>query len=147
MSLHCYSQGSFDKSQLWSVSEIPLKKFAIGVYPEYNTKLANSKPQEVANVLSFFHRGALFLQSVRRLTKGQVVNLHTSAAQASAISFPANMINHSCSGKDCSLSFPLDKAADNPITCPLEDCGIQTNIWKRFAHHSLARKLISVVKR
>lgn len=127
-----YSQGSIDKSQLWDLPKIPLKNFAIGAYPEFSAKLAASKPTETSNVLSFYHRGTLFLQSVRKMGRGCSVNVHTNAAEASAVSFPVNMVNHKCSGKECSLSFPLDKTADQPITCPLDTCGIQTNIWKRL---------------
>ena len=67
LSLYNYSQGSIDKSQLWDLPKIPLKNFAIGAYPEFSAKLAASKPTETSNVLSFYHRGTLFLQSVRKV--------------------------------------------------------------------------------
>lgn len=127
-----YSQGSVDKSQLWSISKIPVKDFAIGVFPEYSLKLKNAKFSETANALSFFHRGALFMQAIRKVEKGNEINVRISAAGASSVAFPANMINYKCSAPGCTLSFPLDKSQVQPIKCPLEDCNVETNIWKKL---------------
>ena len=125
-----YSQGSVNKSDLWTLSKMPVKEFAIGVFPEFSTKLKNSKNCDIANVLSFFHRGTIFLQSIRTVPAGQEINVRLNAAEASAVAFPANMITHKCSG--CPLSFPLHKTHEQPIKCPLEECGVETNIWKRL---------------
>merc|ERR1712061_401333 len=43
-----------------------------------------------------------------------------------------NMISFKCAGKDCTLSFPLpEKTSENLIVCPLDECGVETNIWSR----------------
>ena len=44
----------------------------------------------------------------------------------------SNMVSYKCAGNNCSLSFPLpEKTSENVITCPLEECGTETNIWSR----------------
>lgn len=158
-----YSQGSVDKSQLWEMPCLPVKEFALAVYSDFyasrhlqkeKEQLSNIavkvKADERSDVILGYHKGKLFLQSLRELKSGHVVNLQNVVGAGSAIkatnnaNIPAqlaNMVTYKCSGKTCSLSFPLpEKTGENVIVCPLDECGTETNIWSR-------RKLIVELRR
>jgi len=147
-----YSQGSIDKSKLWEMPFIPVKEFALAVYSDFSAARHLQKEKETlsnidvkmrvdqrADVILGYHKGALFLQTLRDMKSGCVANLQNvvgagSSLQANTISkVPiqiANMITYKCSGSNCSLSFPLpEKTGENVIVCPLEECGSETNIW------------------
>ena len=143
-----YSQGTVDKSQLWEMPTIPVKEFALGVFPDFVTSryLQNTKSEstknvdERADVILGYHKGRLFLQSLRDLKVGNKVNLQNVVGAGSSLAamgqtIPlqmANMISFKCAGKDCTLSFPLpEKTSENVIVCPLDECGTETNIWGR----------------
>ena len=149
-----YSQGSVDKSQLWDMPCLPVKEFALAVYSDFfasrhlqkeKEQLSNiavkTKADERTDVILGYHMGRLFLQSLRDLKSGHVVNLQNVVGAGSALSATsnvnipvqlANMITYNCSGNSCSLSFPLpEKTGENVIVCPLDECGAETNIWSR----------------
>ena len=141
-----YSQGSVDKSSLWDIPYIPVKEFALAVYPDFSgarylqkaKKASGIVTEEKSDVLLGYHKGTLFLQSLRNLKSGVGVNLQnivgvgSSLQELSKLNIPGNMITYRCDGKNCSLSFPLpEKTGQNVITCPLEECGTETNIWNR----------------
>ena len=143
-----YSQGTVDKSQLWEMPTIPVKEFALGVFPDFVTSryLQNTKSESTKNVdgradvILGYHKGRMFLQSLRDLKVGNKVNLQNvvgagSSLEAMGQTMPlqmANMISFKCAGKDCTLSFPLpEKTSENVIVCPLDECGTETNIWGR----------------
>ena len=147
-----YSQGSVDKSMLWEMSRIPVKEFALGVYSDFavarhiqQTEIQkgslNSMENEKADVILGYHKGTLFLQSIRDLSTGHHVNLQNVVGAGGALTVSgksnlppqlANMVTYKCDGKDCTLSFPLpEKTSENVITCPLEECGKETNIWAK----------------
>ena len=141
-----YSEGSVDKSSLWDMPYIPVKEFALAAYPDFSgsryiqkTKKASKNiTEEKSDVLLGYHKGILFLQSLRNLKSGYGVNLQnivgagSSLQELGKVKIPLNMITYKCEGKTCSLSFPLpEKTGQNVITCPLEECGTETNIWNR----------------
>ena len=78
-----YSQGSVDKSSLWDIPYIPVKEFALAVYPDFSgarylqkTKKASGiVTEEKSDVLLGYHKGTLFLQSLRNLKSGVGLNL------------------------------------------------------------------------
>ena len=38
-----------------------------------------------------------------------------------------------CANELCSVSFPLkENTKEKIISCPLDDCGLKTNIWERL---------------
>ena len=44
-----------------------------------------------------------------------------------------NTIIFKCSNTNCGISFPLnEKTNEKIIKCPLDTCGIETNIWKKL---------------
>jgi len=43
------------------------------------------------------------------------------------------MITFRCANEICTCSFPLkENTKEKIISCPLDDCGIKTNIWERL---------------
>ena len=140
-----YSEGSVDKSNLWEMSRIPIKEFALAVYPDFATSRCIQKTKELniadekSDVMLGYHKGALFLQSLQNFKSGHLMNLqnivgagcafHTARKAAIPIQL-ANMTSYKCVGTNCSLSFPLpEKTSENIIVCPLDECGAETNIW------------------
>merc|ERR1712228_476622 len=44
-----------------------------------------------------------------------------------------DMITFRCANELCTVSFPLkENTKEKIISCPLDDCGIKTNIWERL---------------
>ena len=144
-----YSQGSIDKSKLWEIPRIPVKEFALAVYSDFavarNTQTRNKDSamtaDKRADVILGYHKGTLFLQSLRDLKSGHTVNLQnlmgagTDLLASGRSAIPpqlANMISYKCDGNNCTISFPLpEKTSENLIVCPLDECGAETNIWSR----------------
>jgi len=125
---------------------MPVKEFALAVYPDFSgarylqktKKESATIAEEKSDLLLGYHKGTLFLQSLRNLKAGSGVNLQnivgvgSSLKELSKLNIPGNMITYKCDGKNCTLSFPLpEKTGQNVITCPLEECGTETNIWNR----------------
>ena len=73
----------------------------------------------------------MFVQATRVVKEGQPVDLHWDFESKEEI-LNDDMMNFKCSGKTCTLSFPLKESTkEQIIKCPLEDCGKETNIWKK----------------
>jgi len=104
-----------------------------GIYPDlYEVESAGTGPEK--HVISWFLDKKMLISSFRRLEKGQSVCLveqpPTGAPQKEAAN---DMITFRCANELCTCSFPLkENTKEKVISCPLDDCGIKTNIWDRL---------------
>jgi len=104
-----------------------------GIYPDlYEIESAGSGPEK--HVISWFIDKKMLISSFRRLEKGQAVCLVENAPTGAQQKPAANdMITFRCANELCTCSFPLkENTKEKIITCPLDDCGIKTNIWERL---------------
>jgi hypothetical protein len=76
----------------------------------------------------------LLISSFRRLEKGQSVCIVEQPPVGGPQKTAANdMITFRCANELCTCSFPLkENTKEKIISCPLDDCGIKTNIWERL---------------
>ena len=76
----------------------------------------------------------MVFSSFRKLDKGQDVCLFEQPASSTPQKATANdMITFRCANEICTCSFPLkENTKEKIISCPLDDCGIKTNIWERL---------------
>merc|ERR1712110_233342 len=74
------------------------------------------------------------MTSFRRLEAGQPVCLVEQKPEGAPREAPANdMITFRCANEICPNYFPLkENTKEKIISCPLDDCGIKTNIWERL---------------
>merc|ERR1712179_715471 len=84
----------------------------------------------------------MIVTSTRRVEPGQPVCIVEATNTDPKPKTQANdMITFRCANELCSVSFPLkENTKEKIISCPLDDCGIKTNIWERL-------KLIQKLKR
>jgi len=104
-----------------------------GIYPDlYEIESAGSGPEK--HVINWFIDKKMLISSFRRLEKGQAVCLVENAPTGAQEKQAANdMITFRCANELCTCSFPLkENTKEKIITCPLDDCGIKTNIWERL---------------
>ena len=116
------------------MKEFPTKDFGLAIYPKLaKMKLMSSSSNNGSDVVVLFQGNRLLMQSVRKLKNGQSLDIQFGGETATTTILNSDMINFKCSGKDCSLSFPLkDKTNEKVVKCPLEECATETNIWKRL---------------
>jgi len=104
-----------------------------GIYPDiYEIESAGSGLEK--HVINWFVDKRLVISSFRRLEKGQEVCLVEQPPTGGPQKAAANdMITFRCANELCSCSFPLkENTKEKIISCPLDDCGIKTNIWERL---------------
>lgn len=123
------------EAELWKVQKFPTKDFALGIYPGFSQmkNISQSKANQGIgpDVVAFFQDNKMFVQAIRKVKSGATVDLHWEN-EAKIDSQLKDIINFKCEGANCTLSFPLkDKTEEKIIKCPLGNCGVETNIWKR----------------
>jgi len=86
------------------------------------------------HVIYWFLDKKIVINSFRRLEKGQSVCFVEQPPPVGQQKAPANdMITFRCANELCTCSFPLkENTKEKIISCPLDDCGIKTNIWERL---------------
>jgi hypothetical protein len=158
-------------ADLWNLKQIPTLDFAFGMFPKFaqmksvcNSGKTTAEKKTILNVLTqqcgsdvtiFFQDDKLFIQSLRKMAAGQPIDIfgggeaaEISENNSEMLKQNQDMINFKCSGKKCTLSFPLtEKTNEKVVKCPLEGCGAETNIWRRLKRivelkkdHQTARK-------
>lgn len=123
------------ESDLWNLNKFPTRDFALAIYPQFAKMKSFAKSTNGnglgSDVVIFFQDSRLFVQAIRKLKDGQVVDIHWDGEMKKE-QVLHDMINFKCAGKNCELSFPLqEKTSEQIIKCPLEKCASETNIWKR----------------
>lgn len=104
-----------------------------GIYPDlYEIESAGSGPEK--HVINWFLDKKMLISSFRKLEKGQSVCLVETPPTGGQQKATANdMITFRCANELCTCSFPLkENTKEKIISCPLDDCGIKTNIWERL---------------
>merc|ERR1712117_669207 len=105
----------------------------MGIYPDlYEIESAGSGVEK--HVINWFIDKRMVISSFRRIEKGQAVCLVEQPPTGGPQKAAANdMITFRCANELCSCSFPLkENTKEKIISCPLDDCGIKTNIWERL---------------
>eukprot|EP00092_Neocalanus_flemingeri_P004085 GFUD01004397.1.p1 GENE.GFUD01004397.1~~GFUD01004397.1.p1 ORF type:complete len:687 (+),score=157.59 GFUD01004397.1:181-2241(+) len=114
-------------------NEIKIDICGFGIYPDlYEVETAGTGPER--HVIHWFLDKKLLISSFRRVEKGQSVCIVEQPPVGGPQKAPANdMITFRCANELCTCSFPLkENTKEKIITCPLDDCGIKTNIWERL---------------
>lgn len=104
-----------------------------GIYPDlYEIESAGSGPEK--HVINWFLDKKMLISSFRKLEKGQSVCLVETPPIGGQQKATANdMITFRCANELCTCSFPLkENTKEKIISCPIDDCGIKTNIWERL---------------
>jgi len=105
-----------------------------GIYPDlYEMESAGTGPE--SHVIKYYIDKKMVLSSFRKLEKGQPVCLvEQQPSTGGPKKETANdMITFRCANELCTCSFPLkENTKEKIINCPLDDCGIKTNIWERL---------------
>merc|ERR1712106_872710 len=104
-----------------------------GIYPDlYEVESVGTGPEK--HVIYWFLDKKIVINSFRRLEKGQSVCFVEQPPPVGQQKAPANdMITFRCANELCTCSFPLkENTKEKIISCPLDDCGIKTNIWERL---------------
>jgi len=104
-----------------------------GIYPQlYNIKKHSSG--ESSHVIEWFSTKKMVFTSFRRIEQGSPVCLFTDENKLkNGKEKPADLITFRCGNDLCKNSFPLkENTKEKIITCPLDECGLKTNIWDRL---------------
>merc|ERR1719445_1933923 len=75
------------------------------------------------------------MTSFRKVAAGQEVYLvdRKTSGQTERAGQATDMITFRCANELCENYFPLkENTKEKIIACPLEDCGLKTNIWERL---------------
>jgi len=106
---------------------------AYGIYPDIHN-LQKCATGEERDVISWFVDKNLVLSSYRNLAAGSAVRLFDKpVSEPTKPNLPTDMITFRCGNELCSNGFPLkENTKEKIISCPLEDCGLKTNIWERL---------------
>jgi len=105
----------------------------LGIYPDLSEiESAGTGPERHA--IQWFLDKKMLFSSFRRLEKGQAVCIEEQPLSGGQQNAPSNdMITFRCANELCTCSFPLkENTKEKIISCPLDDCGIKTNIWERL---------------
>jgi len=106
---------------------------AYGIYPDLPQIEASGKGPE-KHVFTWFLDNKLVMTSFRKLEKGQPVCIVEQKNEGSQQKVQAtDMITFRCANEICPNYFPLkENTKEKVIACPLDDCGLKTNIWERL---------------
>merc|ERR1711936_9460 len=118
-----------------------------GIYPDpHEIESAGIGPER--HVIHWFLDKKMLSSSFRRAEKGQHICVVEQPPPSGQQKAPANdMITFRCANELCSCSFPLkENTKEKIITCPLDDCGIKTNIWERLKLIQRLKKDFSAAK-
>jgi len=121
--------------------EVAIHVSGFGIYPDiYELEQAAAGPE--SPVIKWFLDKKMVITAFRKVEAGSPVCLVEEQAKDPKPKNQANdMITFRCANELCSVSFPLkENTKEKIISCPLDDCGIKTNIWERL-------KLIQKLKR
>merc|ERR1712200_114291 len=116
-------------------SDIETDTCAYGIYPDLHNIHKYSSGEE-SHVIEWFSTKKLVFTSFRKIEKGKPVYFFTDenkAALSKAKQKDLTYITFRCGNDLCTNSFPLkENTKEKVITCPLDDCGLKTNIWDRL---------------
>jgi len=101
------------------------------IYPDLQ-ELESAGAGPECHAITWYAEKRLVITSFRTREKGQKICL---VEDKSLKTKPVanDLITFRCANELCSCSFPLkENTKEKLISCPLDDCGIKTNIWERL---------------
>jgi len=119
-------------------TDIGVSVCGYGIYPDLHSleRIATGKKSDV---IRWFVDKKMVLSSYKKIEAGGEVILFSQSTspqkQESTTTppSPTNMITFRCANELCQNSFPLkENTKEKIISCPLEECGLKTNIWERL---------------
>merc|ERR1712203_649683 len=86
------------------------------------------------SVIKWFLDKKMVITAFRKVEAGNQVCLVEEQPKEPKPKNQANdMITFRCANELCTVSFPLkENTKEKIISCPLDDCGLKTNIWERL---------------
>merc|ERR1711994_1046778 len=113
--------------------EVVIHVSGFGIYPDiYELEQAATGPER--SVIKWFLDKKMVITAFRKVEAGNQVCLVEEQPKELKPKAQANdMITFRCANELCNVSFPLkENTKEKIISCPLDDCGIKTNIWERL---------------
>jgi len=113
--------------------EVVIHVSGFGIYPDiYELEQAGTGPE--SPVIKWFLDKKMVITAFRKVEAGNQVCLVEEQLKEPKPKAQANdMITFRCANELCNVSFPLkENTKEKIISCPLDDCGIKTNIWERL---------------
>jgi len=113
--------------------EVAIHVSGFGIYPDiYELEEAGTGPE--SPVIRWFLDKKMVITAFRKVEAGNPVYLVQELPKEPKPKTQANdMITFRCANELCTVSFPLkENTKEKIISCPLDDCGIKTNIWERL---------------
>lgn len=104
-----------------------------GIFPDLrDMEQAGTGPE--THVIRWFLDKKMVMTSFRHMEAGRKVCLVEEQGKDTKPKVQGNdMITFRCANELCSVSFPLkENTKEKIISCPLDDCGVKTNIWERL---------------
>lgn len=104
-----------------------------GIYPQL-FKIKKYGSGEKSHVIQWFSTKKMVFTSYRKIEKDSPVILFTDEKKLSeAKAKPSDLITFRCGNDLCQNYFPLkENTKEKVVTCPLDECGLKTNIWDRL---------------
>jgi len=104
-----------------------------GIYPDLY-EIEQAAVGEESQVIRWFLDKKLVMTAFRVVEKGSRMCLVEKQGKDCGPKTQGNdLITFRCANELCTVSFPLkENTKEKIISCPLDDCGIKTNIWERL---------------
>jgi len=103
-----------------------------GIYPDL-FEIEQAALGKESQVIRWFLDKKLVMTAFRVLEAGSRVCLVEEQEKDKPRTQGNDLITFRCANELCSVSFPLkENTKEKIISCPLDDCGIKTNIWERL---------------
>jgi len=113
--------------------EVAIHVCGFGIYPGIH-ELEQAAAGPESPVIKWFLDKKMVITAFRKVEAGNQVCLVEKQPEDPKPKNQANdMITFRCANELCTVSFPLkENTKEKIISCPLDDCGIKTNIWERL---------------
>jgi len=104
-----------------------------GIYPDLH-QILQAGTGEKSHVINWFVEKKMVFASFRKLEKGTpLVFFADPGLKSEVVNKPNDMITFRCANELCANYFPLkENTKEKIISCPIDECGIKTNIWERL---------------
>jgi len=114
-------------------TEVVRDTCAFGIYPQLHS-IESAATGEKSHVISWFQNKKLILSSFRKIDTGSKIVLRSHPGPVEPTEQkPNDMITFRCANELCANYFPLkENTKEKIISCPIDECGIKTNIWERL---------------
>lgn len=104
-----------------------------GIYPDLS-QIEEAGTGDKSHVISWFVDKKMVFSSFRKLEKGSKVVFFSNPPKDQPVNNkPNDMITFRCANELCNNYFPLkENTKEKIISCPIDECGLKTNIWERL---------------